>query len=77
MSEPVHQQPELMVDQQPEPVRRLWPTRLLVAAAIVSPLPATVLARLAPEWGEAVQAGFTPGPMLLALAFADWTRLRR
>lgn len=60
-----------------EPVRGVWPVRLLVAAAVLSPVPVTVLAYVSPEWGDAVQTGFTPGPWLFALAVTDWSRLRR
>ncbi|WP_405706090.1 hypothetical protein [Streptomyces sp. NBC_00069] len=62
---------------QPTPARPVWPARLLVAAALLSPLPVTLLAYAAPQWGDAVQTGFTPAPWLLALAFTDWSRLRR
>lgn len=62
---------------QPEPVRRVWPVRLLVAAALVSPAPVTLLAHVAPRWGDAVQSGFTPATWLLAVAFVEWGRLRR
>ncbi|MFI6007051.1 hypothetical protein ACIA98_43195 [Streptomyces sp. NPDC051366] len=71
MSEPV------VNPSQPEPVRRVWPLRLLVAAALVSPLPVTWLAYVSPQWGAAVQTGFTPAPLLLTLALGDWGRLRR
>ncbi|MFE1789316.1 hypothetical protein ACFW7J_13145 [Streptomyces sp. NPDC059525] len=62
---------------QPDPARRVWPWRLLVAATLVSPVPVTLLVHAAPGWGDAVQAGFTPAQWLLVLAFAEWSRLRR
>ncbi|MEV7416512.1 hypothetical protein [Streptomyces sp. NPDC089919] len=48
-----------------------------MAAALLSSVLVTWLAHVAPGWGEAVQAGFSPGQWLLAVAFADWSRLRR
>ncbi|WP_329391387.1 hypothetical protein OG625_40305 (plasmid) [Streptomyces sp. NBC_01351] len=48
-----------------------------MAAALVSPAPVTLLAHVAPRWGDAVQSGFTPATWLLAVAFVEWGRLRR
>ncbi|MFE2171145.1 hypothetical protein ACFXB3_39690 [Streptomyces sp. NPDC059447] len=75
MSEPVVN-PSCMCPQ-PEPVRSVWLVRLLAAAALVSPLPVTSLAHLSPQWGDAVQSGFTSAQWLLALVLIDWSLLRR